>query len=201
MGTRNLTAVFKDNKYIVAQYGQWDGYPSCAGKTILEFISNPSNIEKLKQKLNVCRWITQEELNEAYKKAEVPENSMFVNMKQLAIVNELLPFLNRDIGYSILSCIANCEAPEILLKDSIGFANDSLFCEYGYVIDLDKNTFEIYEGYNKKPLKQDERFYNPAINNAEYYPIKHLKTYPLNKLPNEESFLKEIEELELESEE
>ena len=26
MGTRNLTAVFMDGEYKVAQYGQWDGY-------------------------------------------------------------------------------------------------------------------------------------------------------------------------------
>lgn len=26
MGTRNLTVVYIDGKYKVAQYGQWDGY-------------------------------------------------------------------------------------------------------------------------------------------------------------------------------
>ena len=27
MGTRNLTVVYLDGQYKVAQYGQWDGYP------------------------------------------------------------------------------------------------------------------------------------------------------------------------------
>lgn len=31
MGTRNLTAVYIDGEYKVAQYGQWDGYPEGPG--------------------------------------------------------------------------------------------------------------------------------------------------------------------------
>ena len=34
MGTRNLTCVFKDGEYKVAQYGQWDGYPSLKTQVI-----------------------------------------------------------------------------------------------------------------------------------------------------------------------
>lgn len=35
MGTRNLTAVYLDGQYKVAQYGQWDGYPEGQGITAL----------------------------------------------------------------------------------------------------------------------------------------------------------------------
>lgn len=34
MGTRNLTAVYLDGQYKVAQYGQWDGYPEGRGGLI-----------------------------------------------------------------------------------------------------------------------------------------------------------------------
>lgn len=44
MGTRNLTCVVKNNKYVVAQYGQWDGYPTGQGQTIVEFILGNNNI-------------------------------------------------------------------------------------------------------------------------------------------------------------
>ena len=40
MGTRNLTAVFMDGEYKVAQYGQWDGYPSGQGVDILNILKN-----------------------------------------------------------------------------------------------------------------------------------------------------------------
>lgn len=37
MGTRNLTCVVLDGKYVVSSYGQWDGYPSGQGKQFLIF--------------------------------------------------------------------------------------------------------------------------------------------------------------------
>ena len=39
MGTRNLTVVYVDGEYRVAQYGQWDGYPSGQGMTCLKFLT------------------------------------------------------------------------------------------------------------------------------------------------------------------
>jgi len=38
MGTRNLTMVISDGKTKIAQYGQWDGYPSGQGADILAFL-------------------------------------------------------------------------------------------------------------------------------------------------------------------
>src|SRR3546814_20563425 len=38
MGTRNLTCVVVDGAYKVAQYGQWDGYPSGQGATARAFL-------------------------------------------------------------------------------------------------------------------------------------------------------------------
>ncbi len=37
-GTRNLTCVVVGGEYKVAQYGQWDGYPSGQGLTALNFL-------------------------------------------------------------------------------------------------------------------------------------------------------------------
>ena len=52
MGTRNLTCVFADGKYVVAQYAQWDGNPSGQGKTALNFLRNANHAE-FKKKLAV----------------------------------------------------------------------------------------------------------------------------------------------------
>ena len=45
MGTRNITRVILNGRVRVSQYGQWDGYPTCTGKKILEFIRDTDMTE------------------------------------------------------------------------------------------------------------------------------------------------------------
>ena len=64
MGTRNLTKVIDRNGEIkVAQYGQWDGYPSGQGVNALLHAYNHQAIEK---GLARVRFATDEELEAIY---------------------------------------------------------------------------------------------------------------------------------------
>lgn len=85
------------------------------------------------------------------------------------------------------------------LRNEIKFAGDSLFCEYAYVVDFDKNTFEIYRGFNKEPLPESERFYSRKPVNEEYYPVKFVHSFNINELPTEKEFL-EILDTDVEGE-
>ena len=109
----------------------------------------------------------------------------------------LYPENCRDTGADILHIIQNTIKP-LKLQNSIDFAANSLCCEWAYVIDLDKNTFEVYQGFNKLPLTENERFYNmPKIEykiDVNYYPVKHVVSFDINNLPTEEDFLKTFEE-------
>jgi hypothetical protein len=168
MGTRNLTCVVLNNEYKVAQYGQWDGYPSGTGLDILEFLR--------KNDLNVF-------------KEKVSKIKLHTNEYEY---NENLPIeYSRNTGGKILDVIINGEIKE--LYSSLDFANYSLFCEWGYVIDFDKNTFEVYEGFNERILNKSERFYNNNLSDGNYYPIKFIKSYDLNSLPTNEEFLKDVD--------
>lgn len=48
MGTRHLICIFYKGKWVVAQYGQWDGYPEGQGFKLFRFLCVAHNIENLK---------------------------------------------------------------------------------------------------------------------------------------------------------
>jgi hypothetical protein len=62
------------------------------------------------------------------------------------------------------------------------FIKDSLFCEYGYIINLDENVLEFYLGFQKTPTK-DNRYGTEVIDkDYEYYPCKNVLNIPLNEI-------------------
>lgn len=197
MGTRNLICVVKDNEYKVAQYSQWDGYPSGQGITILDFLTNEMNRCVFEEKLdNMISFGTEEEIQEQWKECGA-DDSGWANMEISDLHRKLYPENSRDTGANILNIIQNTIKP-LKLQNNIDFAANSLYCEWAYVIDLDKNTFEVYQGFNEYPLTKNERFYNmPKIEykiDANYYPVKHIVSFDINNLPTEEDFLKTFEE-------
>ena len=66
MGTRNLTAVFMDGEYKVAQYGQWDGYPEGQGITCLVFLRDEMDESKFREQLKKVHFWNAEELDNLY---------------------------------------------------------------------------------------------------------------------------------------
>lgn len=105
-----------------------------------------------------------------------------------------LTYVSRDLGAKVLNNIVNSADTEILLKNSIDFAGDSLFCEWAYVVDLDKGTFEVFQGFNKEPLADGERFANAPFDHEEYKQVKHRATFRLSELPSVEDFLAALQE-------
>ena len=188
MGTRNLTMVIHEGQTKVAQYGQWDGYPSGQGTTALEFLSNPSNINKLILRLKDVRFATTDEIEANYKSIGVTGG--WLSQDQSAQFNKLMPFLSRDHGADILNRIVESQG-EVLLNDSSSFAADSLMCEWAYVIDLDGRCLEVYSGFNTNPLTEGERFAS-LEKDGKYYPIKMIKKYQFDDLPDQEKFCEEL---------
>lgn len=169
MSTRSLTVVYSDGKHVVAQYGQYDGYPDGKGSTALQFcldyLQCHQGRELFKKKLKNV---------EFFKSGSCEENV----------------YTQSGDGSNVLQMIADAPAhAKIVLEDDLEFAADSLFCEWVYVIDLDKCTFEVYEGFNKKPLSDGERFKHLAVVENGYYQVRRIITYSLDALPIEEDFL------------
>ena len=189
MGTRHLTCVVKDGEYKVAQYGQWDGYPSGQGITILNFLKMMDK-SKFEEKLSKIRFGKEEELRQQWINCGANPDDQWVTMEISEKHSQCYPENSRDTGAEILSIIYETDK-ELILENNTEFATDSLFCEWAYVIDLDKNTFEVYKGFNKKPLDPSERFYKYKTK-KEYKPVNLLVSFSLKDLPDKEEFLIDI---------
>jgi hypothetical protein len=188
MGTRHLIAVQLGGKYKVAQYGQWDGYPSGQGATVLEFLQQV-NLEEFKERVGKLKWVRKGMIEAAYKKLGI--HGDWMTMEESARFREAHPEWHRDTGAGILSLIM--ERDKLYLQNAIEFAGDGLFCEWCYVIDLDENTFEVYSGFKKGPLPTNGRFEKYDDPTSEYWPVSLLKVYWLHNLPTREQFLKDLE--------
>ena len=148
MGTRNLTVV-KNSQGItkIAQYGQWDGYPSYTGIQALNFLRDEYNQQLLQAKLDVVEFISDEECDtlwSASKSSTDWENKDFLNA---------YPGLHRDTGVGILQVVANAKSV-IKTIDNSEFRNDELFCEGIYEVDFslgNKGKFiTTYNGITKE---------------------------------------------------
>jgi len=189
MGTRNLTCVMLNGEYRVAQYGQWDGYPSGQGKIILEFLKRMDK-EKFIENLKQSFFITTEEQKALWKEFGADDSDM-VTMEVSKKFNKVHPQLSRDMGGAILEFIQDATEP-VQLADQIEFATDGLFCEWAYVVDLDKNTLEVYSGFGQRKLPEGSRFGNDIGDNG-YSAVGLVTTYSLDGLPSYDCFLADLE--------
>jgi hypothetical protein len=202
MGTRHLVAVQIDGEYPIAQYGQWDGYPDGQGLAVLRFLRNDLRRSDLVPKAKAAPEMTQE-MRSAKLRELGHDGSDLVKNEVAEAYYKLYPQLSRDVGGKILAMVQNGElgAP---LRREITFAGESLMCEWVWVVDLDKNTFEAFKGFNKQPLAPSERFASiPYDERAksydkkdQYYQVRHVATWSLDALPTDEEFLAAFREPE-----
>jgi hypothetical protein len=139
MGTRGLTKVIYNGETKVAQYGQWDHYPSGQGVAILSFLRGEGNLELLKKGIKNIKAISDKTLDKFVNEFTDNENG-FMTMDEAESFKDKYPSLSRDTGGEILSVIANAttDVPLVLNPE---FENDDLFCEGVYTVDLDQSMF------------------------------------------------------------
>lgn len=174
--------VVVDGETKVAQYGQWDGYPEGQGAKILNFLKT-CDLESFKNKVKACKALSKEDVKK-------------INALNYEEWTKNYPQLSRDHGGAILKIIN--ESPDGLdLFLNLSFAGNFLFCEWCYVIDFDKGTLEVYTGINKSLLAEGDRFFSLQENGHDedrYYPVRMIHSFPLYSLPNEDDFLRILEE-------
>lgn len=144
MGTRHFVGVIADGKYKIANYGQWDGYVEGQGARVLDFLSN-ADMAVFGDKLNNCRFITNDEIRKMYVEAgdDPNNNSGWISHDVATRFNNRHPSLSRDTGAGILDIVYNSEE-EVPLWNSEDFFADDTWCEFAYIIDVTNGTLRCY---------------------------------------------------------
>jgi hypothetical protein len=163
MGTRGLTKVIDRNGEIkVAQYGQWDHYPSGQGTLVLEILTSRYNaLKHLELALDKCEFVSDAKRELIY----AGYSAKYADVVEVGQDNftAILPSFSRDTGAYILEVVM-WSAGAVPLVDEREFENDSLFCEGVYEINYQTNKFTSKFG--------DE-----------------VVEFPLNALPDRETYL------------
>lgn len=198
MGTRNLTMVISGGEVKVAQYGQWDGHLTSNGQVVADFVreylQKPILLEHFKAKVNSATFVEYDpHIKDKWTECGAELDSDMVSFKISEKFREKYPELSRDTGADILHVIFGKDFG-LHLKDSSDFASDSLMCEYAYVVDLDNEIMEVYQGFNKQKLHESERFSDFPIQeygHCEYNQIRLVAEFPFDQV--DEEIMKELE--------
>lgn len=96
-----------------------------------------------------------------------------------ASVDEVLDFAAYDLGTLLRGGLA---------FDGTAFPLDSLFCEWGYLVDLDARTFEVYRGFQTNPPTVG-RFVGRSPVGDDHFPVALVASWPLVALPDRDAFM------------
>ncbi len=83
-----------------------------------------------------------------------------------------------------------------VMIDDHDFLQDSVFCEWAYVIDLDAGQLEVYIGGTRDPAAQAPRYAIPESSFRGSWACRLLATFPLDALPAPDDFAARCEALE-----
>lgn len=203
MGTRGAFGVIIGEQEKIG-YNQFDSYPQGYG------------IENL-------QWLREADLIEVRQRAEAVElvdNDRKPTPDEVEALQQVT-----DLGVSEQStddwyCLTRHTHGSIqkmlecgFILDSSEFPLDSLFCEWAYIVDLDRNVFEVYEGFQHSLPKKGRWAGRPtaeedAVNYenhvkwcrengrdpwmqevSEYKAVELIASWPLDALPTDEQFL------------
>jgi hypothetical protein len=190
MGTRGVFGFHKDGVDKIT-YNHYDSYPTGLGEEVKKFVTK-HDADKLNEIFNGLIMIDSD--NDVKPTPEQIEECM--KYTDLSVSNQSV-----DDWYCLLrDAQGNPEAYAEGLKymeEYSTFLKDSLFCEWGYVINLTTNRLEIYRGFQKRP--QDNRYkYTKSKKDNGYYNCALIREIPLSQVKNFDmgELEKEIEEKE-----
>ena len=190
MGTRHLICVLHRGRFLIAQYGQFDGYPSGAGLALLRFLLSASNIQRLTHGLQHIYTPTEEEEEQLHKTLDQEQRAHLSGAAgaSYGAAGDLkmklsCPSMSRMTSAEILEVVAGAtaEAP-VPISMELEFIYDGLFCEWAYVVDLDAGVLEVFCGLEEEHEGSSPRFKDVDGAEAGWVPAL-VKRFAFAELP------------------
>jgi len=175
MGTRGSVGVIYQ-KEVKLGYNQFDSYPDGLGLETLDVISKVNKEDgwdDLKKNIANLKNIKENEI------------------KDPKIIEKYRKYSNLGVGqqkltdpYCLFRELQGTDWIDETYKGNIEhyifnnkFIEDSLFCEYAYIINLDTMKLEFYNGFQKKPQKGN--IFGDVPNGEGYYPCRLVGVFDL----------------------
>ena len=188
MGTRGVCG-FRINGEDLLNYQQFDSYPTGVGAKIMENIREFSN----------------EQLAAAAIRIQVIDDKIPPTDEQ---IEECKSWADTSVSSGTLKdwycLLRKCQGtlqPFVegmkYLANSKDFLYDSVFCEWGYIVNLDTGNLEIYRGFNKKKRNDAGRYADKTMDENEQYwgctLFKEIALDKIRKLKDVGAFCKKLE--------
>ncbi len=184
MGTRGIIA-FHHKDQTKATYNHFDSYPEGLGVDMLAFLRSAADIDALRESVANLQVVSD----------DVPPTS--------EQIEALAQYAKRNVGtqtlddWYVLLRETQGDPAAILtagyIEDQFGFGYDSLFCEWGYVIDLDTENFDVYRGFNKTSKAEGLWMDASKAREGNYGPITRVASFSFNDLPDDAAFVATVD--------
>ena len=187
MGTRGIYG-FRKNGIDKITYNHLDSYPKGLGEDIADFCRN-NDIAKLNQ---LCDKIQMVNNRTQPTEEQVEDCKQWTNLKvSEGRVEDWYCLLHKTQGdLTVYQNGLN------YMMDYSNFIKDSLFCEHGYIINLDTNELEYWEGFQQEA---DPTNRYGSEEDCGYFPCRLSMTFPIDRIPENAVELMEAASAELET--
>lgn len=181
MGTRGTFGVRVDQKDKLT-YNHYDSYPEGLGESVVKDLHNMLQDEDTYRAKAQALVLVEEDTKPTAEQKEL-----------------LKPFTDLQVGtqsdedwYCVLRGLQG-ELKKVLdvgfMNNSNTFIEDSLFCEYGYIVNFDAQVLELYRGFVKKP-GQPGRYterHKPVDHrgDTQYYPSRLVAAMKFELIKND----------------
>lgn len=177
MGTRGLVGVVIDDTP-KATYNHFDSYPTGLGLDVVKFVQG-------------LDWENLDADREAFQNLTLVDESENPTDEQIDVLNargiDSPVAVSTGVDWYAWLREAQGNLSEYLrigfMPNGTTFGSDSLFCEWGYLVNLDNQTVEVYRGFQTEP--HTEGYWSDVPTQNGYHGIKRIAVIPFADLSDE----------------